>query len=472
MINRTLIRLKVVQLLYAHLLSRIDFKVLTTPQRDTLEAKDIFTIYVNALAILALVTGQKAILESYPRLGHKVLDRSKITENLITRLIGDEDIRKIISGSFIDKKMIDDVTPVVYDKLITSNLYNDYSRKKKATVEEEIKFWESVILTIIAPSLREYVVSHGAHISEYAITTGCQEAKKVVENYGSIRTAFVEAKKELDISLDNTRELYLALLVLPVELVKEREQQLDNAKNKYLPSPDDLNPNTRLIDSEVVKKLAENEDIKKFIEDNPLYWSNESSLMKNLLNDLISSPLYSTYIQSDTSSYKNEVDFWVKAFEKIILPSDSLIESMENKSVYWNDDVNIVASFVVKTLKASVHNENEEIILEPKFRNDEDEEFGNRLFDKAFLNYIDIRNIIDRHLSKEWELERIAFMDIIILVAAIAEILYFPQIPLPVTMNEYTDITTYYSTGRSSQFVNGILVSVANELKENNKILK
>ena len=156
---------------------------------------------------------------------------------------------------------------------------------------------------------------------------------------------------------------------------------------------------------------------------------------------------------------------------KVIFPSDDLAEVLEGLSVYWNDDLNVMDSFVLKTIKR-ISTEGKVRLL-PKYKDDEDARFGMELFDAAVEHREEYRELIDRFIDrKQWDSERLAFMDIVIMITAITELLKYPAIPVPVTLNEYIEIANCYSTSKSGQFINGILYSVINYLKEEGRLNK
>ena len=173
------------------------------------------------------------------------------------------------------------------------------------------------------------------------------------------------------------------------------------------------------------------------------------------------------------TDFQADCEFWRNLFKEIILPSDALTEALESRSVYWNDDISIVGTFVLKTLRRTATDSDHSLELMPMFKDEEDAVFGETLFVDAINNADNYRELIDRFINEsQWDTERIALMDIVILTAAITELLSFPAIPVPVTLNEYIEIANYYSSPRSGQFINGVLFSVINYLRENGQLQK
>ena len=472
MINRTLIRMKVVQLLYAHLLRRSDFNIISHPQRETKEAVDSFTIYAQSMALIMLATGQSVAITAFPSLRGTAIEKAvKTRGSIINELARDNYLKILFSSGSIDLESLKILLPRFIEAVNKSTVYNDFKKKKEISVEDEIKFWTTLTSSVLLKVITHYNEESNKDYSEYAIKKAIGDINESLTSFAGLRIAFLEAQAALETALDNAYTLYIALLALAVNIVDERAQQLDNAKNKYLPSPDDLNPDTRFIDSPLVKDIRENESIRKHLEKNPVYWDIEPRFIKSLLTDIMSSDIYKEYMEKESITTADDCVFWQKVFQKIILPSDALAEVMESKNIYWNDDLLIMGSFVVKTL-ARAAEKDAQIDVMPMYKDDEDRQFGPQLFMHAFRNYSKYRELIDIFVSDNWDPERIAFMDIVIMVAAVAELINFPLIPLPVTMNQYTDIAADYSTPRSGQFVNGLLYSLSQQLIKEGKIFK
>ena len=187
----------------------------------------------------------------------------------------------------------------------------------------------------------------------------------------------------------------------------------------------------------------------------------------------MASEVYAAYMSAPATDRAADCDFWRTVFRTIILPSDDLAEVLESKSLYWNDDIDIMGTFVLKTIKRIGTSDKADVSLLPQYKDDEDARFGADLFLDTVNHFDDYRAYIDKFInSSQWDPERLAFMDIVIMTTAIAEMLNYPQIPIPVTLNEYIEIANSYSTPRSGAFVNGILYSVINYLKEQGKLTK
>lgn len=288
------------------------------------------------------------------------------------------------------------------------------------------------------------------------------------------QVVLIHGRKSLEKALNEAYKLYIALLWLAVELTRERERQIDAAKHKYLPSQNDLNPNMRFVKNELVKEISENQEIKKFLNDNPVDWDYEPNFLKNLLSDITNSPAYKDYMEKPTVTYRDDCELWKKLYADVIFQSDAFNEELENKSIYWNDDLLVMGTFVIKSIRQAANSKDSihRFRVLSKYKDQEDENFGMKLFSAAFLKREDYKKYIDEFISEGWDPERIALMDVVILIVAIAELENFPEIPIPVTMNEYTEIASDYSHNKSGQFINGLLVSVSSKLKKEGKIFK
>ena len=280
-----------------------------------------------------------------------------------------------------------------------------------------------------------------------------------------------EAKNELLKSLDKGYELYYYLLLLMVQLTDLHAERLDQAKNKYLPTDDDLNPNTKLIDNLFIKELVNDVDFQEYLKNNPITWNDDDIFMKLELDRILKSDIYADYIATEGNNYIEDCLFWHSVMRNIILDDDELSDILEAKSVYWNDDLSTVGSFVLKTIKKFEIKEPSPIM--PKYRNYDDSVFGVELFGYALDDRSYSNSLINKYVQTDhWDTDRIATMDRLIMSVAISEILHYPSIPTKVTLNEYIEIAKYYSTPKSGQYINGILNSVVNYLKNSGKINK
>jgi N utilization substance protein B len=279
------------------------------------------------------------------------------------------------------------------------------------------------------------------------------------------------AENELRFSLQKSYELYHYFFLLIIDVTNLQDRLLDNRKHRYMPTEQEMNPNTRFIDNRFVKQLAENKELKRFVTEYKISWSNDADFVKSVLDLVLASKEYAKYLQDPNDSYETDKEFWRTVFKKQFCENEMISEYLEDKSIYWNDDVEIIETFTLKTIRRFEQEEGANQPLLPMFKDQEDRMFGVQLLREAILRGSEYRERVSHH-SKNWETERVANIDMIIMQLAIAEVMTFPSIPLNVTLNEYIDMAKYYSTPKSSIFINGILDSVIAELKNEKIVFK
>ena len=279
------------------------------------------------------------------------------------------------------------------------------------------------------------------------------------------------AEKELFFSMSKAYDLYNYLLLLMVEVTKYANKRLEAGKHKLAPTPEELCPNTRFVDNLFAAQLASNKQLRLFTESQKKTWENEADFIKNLAEQIFESDIYKEYMAAETTSYEEDREVWRKIYKKIIFNNARLDEVLEDQSLYWNDDKEIVDTFVLKTIKRFDPKNGEKQELLPEFKDEEDKDFARRLFRRSILNADYYRHLISQN-SKNWDLNRVALMDVIIMQIALAEILSFPNIPVSVSLNEYVEIAKLYSTPKSGAFINGTLDGIVKQLKKENKLTK
>lgn len=279
------------------------------------------------------------------------------------------------------------------------------------------------------------------------------------------------AEKELFFSLSKAYDLYNYLLLLMVEVTKFAAKRIDAAKNKLAPTKEDLAPNTRFVDNQFIAQLEVNKQLLDFTSSQKKTWENEPEFIKSLYEKIMASDIYKEYMAAESVTYEDDREFWRKLYKNIIFNNPALDEVLEDQSLYWNDDKEIVDTFVLKTIKRFDPANGAKQELLPEFKDDEDRDFARRLFRRAILNADYYRHLISSNV-RNWDLDRVAFMDVIIMQVALAEILSFPNIPVSVSLNEYVDIAKLYSTPKSGGFINGTLDGIVNQLKKENKLVK
>ena len=279
------------------------------------------------------------------------------------------------------------------------------------------------------------------------------------------------AEKELFFSLSKAYDLYNYLLLLMVEVTKQANKRLNAAKNKLVTTKEELFPNTKFVENRFIAQLEVNKQLLEFSNNQKKTWENEADFVKTLCDKILESDIYKEYMASETSSYEEDRELWRKLYKNIIFNNIELDQVLEDQSLYWNDDKEIVDTFVLKTIKRFDEKNGAKQELLPEFKDEEDQDFARRLFRRTILNADYYRHLISEN-TKNWDLDRVAFMDVVIMQIALAEILSFPNIPVSVSLNEYVEIAKLYSTPKSGGFINGTLDGIVNSLKKENKLTK
>lgn len=280
------------------------------------------------------------------------------------------------------------------------------------------------------------------------------------------------AKKELTKSLDKSYELYNALLKLMIELTDVQDLRLDEAKHKFLPTEEDLNPNMRFVENEFVKRLRADQTLADFVDDKKINWRDDELFVRLLLDKILRSEEYQEYMEMPKTSLVRDGEVWYQLMKKVVLPDENLLEHLQSMSVYYtDDDLQIMGQFVMKTIRRFEDEEAQPILHQ--YKNDDDSKFGEQLFSKAVAEMDENNSYIDQFVKTEkWDVERIALMDRVVMCTALTEIRNYPSIPVNVSLNEYIELAKDYSTPRSGQFVNGILNAVVNKLRADKVIIK
>ena len=278
-------------------------------------------------------------------------------------------------------------------------------------------------------------------------------------------------EKELFFSLSKSYDLYNYLLLLMVEITRYARKHLEIGKNKLLPTEEEKNPNTKFVDNRFIAQLEENKQLGDFVANQKKGWESDPDFLKALFDKIVSSDIYKEYMLSSVTSYEEDRELWRKLYKGYIYNNTDLDEILEEQSLYWNDDKDIVDTFVLKTIKRFDEKNGSKQELLNEYKDEDDKEFARRLFRRTILGADDYMALIKAN-TKNWDLDRIAFMDVVIMQIALAEIISFPSIPTRVSLNEYVEIAKTYSTPKSGAFVNGMLDAIVNQLKKENKIQK
>jgi N utilization substance protein B len=280
------------------------------------------------------------------------------------------------------------------------------------------------------------------------------------------------ALKDLETSLDKTYELYHYLMRLPVELTHIQEMRLDEARNKYMPSEEDLNPNMKFVNNRLVKALAENEQLQQFAQEHTVTWNDDPIFERLILDKVLKSDIYNDYMNSPEDSFEADSQLWQQLMKQVILPDENMAEAIEQRSLFWTeDDMDLLGQFVCKTFRRLADGDKDAIM--PMFKDDEDSDFGRDLFSATVTQMPENNQLIDELVqSSRWDKDRIVLMDRIIMCTALAELRSFDKIPTAVTLNEYIELAKNFSTAGSGQFVNGILNNAVKQMRKDGTIFK
>ena len=278
------------------------------------------------------------------------------------------------------------------------------------------------------------------------------------------------AEDEVFFSLSKAYDLYNHLLLLMPAITHYAADRISFLSMKIRPTESDMNPNLKFVNNAFVAQLQNNEQLTKFAEKSKLNWVDNSDLLRRLLDDIEASDFYKEYMATETSSYEEDKELWRKIYKTFIFDNEELDALLEEQSLYWNDDKSIVDSFVLKTIKRYEQEEGGEGLL-PEYKDENDRRFARDLFRNAIVKAEEYRALMSDS-SKNWDMSRLAFMDVIIMQVALAEVMTFSDIPLSVTLNEYVEIAKHYSTAKSGSFVNGLLDTITKKLRAEGKIDK
>ena len=300
---------------------------------------------------------------------------------------------------------------------------------------------------------------------------------KVVQNlYSYMLTkpdrTLSNALNDLESSLVKTYELYHYLLRLPVELTHIQEMRLDEARNKYMPSEEDLNPNMKFVNNRLVAALASNELLSRYAEEHTVTWNDDPIFQRLMLDKILKSDLYNDYMANEEDSMGYDCLLWQQLMKQVILPDENMADAIEQRSLFWTeDDMDLIFQFVSKTFRRLADG-NEDAIM-PMYKDEEDSQFGRELFTATVSLMPENNTLIDELVqSSRWDKNRIVLMDRIIMCAALAEVRTFDKIPTAVSLNEYIELAKNFSTAASGKFVNGILNNAVKQLQKDGIIFK
>lgn len=278
------------------------------------------------------------------------------------------------------------------------------------------------------------------------------------------------AEKELLFSLSKAYHLYHYLLDFIVAVTREERYRYELACQRA-EREGTQPPSPRFAYNRFAVQLEENKSLLKFVEEQNVTWKEDIEFVRKICNLIEQTSLYTDYMNSEEDSYEADRELWRRLYKQVIQGNEEMDAVFEEKSLYWNDDKEVVDTFVLKTIKRFDPNMKDEQTLLPEYKDDEDRDYALRLF-QATINHGEEYQGFMSEVSRNWDLSRLAYMDVIIMQIAIAEMLTFPAIPVSVTINEYVNIAKIYSTPRSGGYINGMLDAIARNLTQDGLMLK
>lgn len=278
------------------------------------------------------------------------------------------------------------------------------------------------------------------------------------------------AEKELLFSLSKAYDLYNCLLSLIVAVSREAHLHYDVEVARARREGKDV-PSGKFANNRFAMQLEENKQLCEYMETQKQSWADNIEFVRSLLSQMEQSQIYKDYIDSPEDSYEDDREVWRKLYKALIMENENLDSLLEERSLYWNDDKEIVDTFVLKTIKRFDPKNKAKQELLPEFKDEEDKDFAVKLFRATILNADQYQRFMSE-TSRNWDFSRLAYMDVVIMQIAIAEMMNFPNIPVSVTINEYVDLAKLYSTPKSGSYINGMLDAIAHYLADTGKMMK
>ena len=278
------------------------------------------------------------------------------------------------------------------------------------------------------------------------------------------------AEKELFFSLSKAYDLYNYLLALIVAVTKEAGRRLEvaQARARREGQPE---PSQKFVFNRFALQLEENKALADFLSTQKFTWDDAASTIGQLFETIEGSEIYKEYMESKEDDYETDRELWRKLYKTFFMNNSELDAILEDQSLYWNDDKEIVDTFVLKTIKRFKEQNGAKEELLPEWDSEEEKEYARKLFRAAILNDAQYQRFMSE-ASRNWDFSRLAYMDVIIMQIAIAEMMTFPNIPISVSINEYVEIAKLYSTRKSGGYINGMLDAIARNLIQTGRLLK
>ena len=278
------------------------------------------------------------------------------------------------------------------------------------------------------------------------------------------------AEKELFFSLSKAYDLYNYLLALMVAIAKESRRRLEIEQARSQREGKEP-PSGKFAYNRFTMQLEENYQLNEFMETQKKTWNDEPEFVARLFDQVEASQIYKDYMESKEDSYASDRELWRKLYRTLIQDNENLDALLEQQSLYWNDDKEVVDTFVLKTIKRFEEKNKAKQELLPEYGSEEEKDFARKLFRATILNANEYQRYMSE-ASRNWDFSRLAYMDVVIMQIAIAEMLTFPSIPISVTINEYVEMAKLYSTYKSGSYINGMLDSIARHLIKTGRMMK
>lgn len=279
------------------------------------------------------------------------------------------------------------------------------------------------------------------------------------------------AENELQLSIQKSYDLYHYILLLIAESRRYTEVKADALRDRIGGVRVNEMFNEQFINNKFARQLGENTDLYSYANDRGLTWAEDTDFIKYLISQICRREYYCLYTAKNKTSYSEDKKFWRDIIANEFQENEQFDQLIEQKSIYWSDDLDIVLSFVEKTIKQFKEENGADQPLLPMFKDEDDKTFATKLLDSVILNNKELENTITKYLI-DWDIERVATMDLVILKTAIAELLYFPTIPVNVTLDEYIELAKYYGSKKSSRFINGVLDKIVKDLRQTSDLAK
>lgn len=459
-------------MLYSYLLVEKDFSLEPQPTSPTREKRFAYSLYLDLLVLMVRIA---------ERVARRGGDRPLLDSRFVKGVMADDRMRSLMAKYKLTDFPFDVLADSLANTVKASGLYKHYLKDSDGSLNSDVDIWRNIFNDIIFrdPKLTEAV----ARRENYSLR-GVDRARELMDatfvNFYTSYGHIPEALSTLRRSLDAARELYFRLLLLPIQLTQMRAAQIDENRHKYIPTEEDRNPNMRFVENQLVEVMSKNPVIEEYCKANKLSWlPQDKFMMTALLKAIMESDLYKEYMLRSISDFHSDCEFWRNIFKQVIFRNENFLAELEDKSVFWNDDLEIMGTFLLKTLKRfdDIASRGEGPLAEEPvlamYKDEEDARFGAELLSDAIKNKEQYREYIDEFVNKsQWDTERIPFMDMVVLLTAIAEIINFPKIPAQVSINEYIEIAKSYSSAKSAGFIHGLLGSVINKLNSEGVIRK